>query len=157
LSRRDPLGNRRLNQTGPRKAPATPHYSPRFRYQGTADYTDENDGADEEKTHQRRTEGSQSVVKKNGYQGTADYTDETDTADERKPHQCRTEGSQSAYIRVEPKVRNLWLKRTVTRGTADYADEKDGADEEKQHQRRTEGSQSVVKKNSYQGNRRLRG
>jgi hypothetical protein len=28
---------------------------------GTADYTDETDAADEEKPHQRRTEGSQSV------------------------------------------------------------------------------------------------
>jgi hypothetical protein len=28
---------------------------------GTADYADEKDGTDEEKQHQRRTEGSQSV------------------------------------------------------------------------------------------------
>jgi hypothetical protein len=47
-------------------------------YHGTADYTDEKDTADEEKQHQRRTEGSQSAYicaicgKKNSYPGTAD-------------------------------------------------------------------------------------
>jgi hypothetical protein len=73
-------------------------------YQGTADYADEQDTADERKPHQRRTEGSQSAYIrvhlwfKNSCPGTADYADEQDTADERKPHQRRTEGSQSAYI-----------------------------------------------------------
>jgi hypothetical protein len=74
---------------------------------GTADYADEKDTADEEKPHQRRTEGSQSAyicvhlwLKRTVIRGTADYADETDTADEEKPHQRRTEGSQSAYIRV---------------------------------------------------------
>jgi hypothetical protein len=70
-------------------------------YQGTADYADEKDAADEWKQHQRRTEGSQSAYiraicgKKNSCPGTADYTDETDGADEEKQHQRRTEGSQS--------------------------------------------------------------
>ncbi|MDR2481996.1 MAG: hypothetical protein LBD08_00005 [Treponema sp.] len=63
-------------------------------YQGTADYADEKDTADEEKPHQRRTEGSQSAyirvhlwLKRTVARGTADYADEKDTADEWKEHQ----------------------------------------------------------------------
>jgi hypothetical protein len=49
--------------------------------QGTADYTDETDTADEEKPHQRRTEGSQTEG-------------------------SQTEGSQSVYICVH--LCHLW-------------------------------------------------
>jgi hypothetical protein len=80
-------------------------------YQGTADYADEKDGADEIEITSALicVHPCSSVIKKNSYPGTADYADEQDTADEEKRHQRRTEGSQSAYIRA------ICGKKTVAR------------------------------------------
>jgi hypothetical protein len=98
-------------------------------YQGTADYTDETDGADEEKQHQRRTEGSQSVYIRAICGKRTVVWEPLITRMNRIAQMSRND------ISVEPKVRNLCTsvfisgKKTVARGTADYADEHDSTDE----------------------------